>query len=146
MSNNNGFSKLLVVDDEPAIRRALTKRLFRAGYECREASGAEEAMEQIHKDRPVLVILDIMMPGRSGDSLLNELSLSYPEIGVIMATAVVDINTVISCMRNGALDYITKPFDLEQVVSTLERVVDKKKLEINIRQYHDQLKNQVAES
>jgi len=136
-------STILVVDDEKSIRRAITKRLAREGHQCIEAGNAEEAIQQIRANQPGLVILDVMMPGRSGSQLLADIVTSFPETAVIMVTAVVDINIVIECMKGGAHDYITKPFDLEQVVQTVDKVLDKRKLELKIKEFQESLKNEV---
>jgi putative two-component system response regulator len=145
MVTGTEYSKILVVDDEKSIRRAITKRLAREGHECIEAGNAQEAIEQIRTCQPGLVILDVMMPGRSGNQLLADIVNSFPDTAVIMVTAVVDINIVIECMKGGAHDYITKPFDLDQVVQTVDKVLDKRKLELKIREFQESLRNEVEE-
>ena len=114
-----------------------------AGYQCVEVGDPVDALNQIKIDGPDLVILDIMMPGKSGRELLPEIVMSYPEIGVIMSTAVVDPKTITECMKLGAQDYITKPFDVHEMISSVEKVLEAKRLEKSINQYHDQLEQTV---
>jgi len=75
-----------------------------------------------------LVMLDMKMPGKSGMDLLPELKADYPDTAVVMATAVAEANLAIQCMRLGADDYITKPFNLDEVVMNVEKVLDKQML------------------
>ncbi len=124
---------ILIVDDEDAIRRLLVQKLSSESYQCREAFDAEQAQDKLKNDPVNLVILDIKMPGKSGLELLPEIKASYPDTVVIMATATTDINTAIQCMKRGAYDYITKPFDLDDVVLSVDRALEKRKLELENR-------------
>jgi putative two-component system response regulator len=136
---------ILIVDDEPIVRRVLSERLKVAGYRWEQASTADEALARI-KNTPVqLVILDIMMPGKSGMRLLAEIKAAHPDIAVIMATAVIDISTAIECMKQGAYDYITKPFNLDEVVLSIERALEKRRLELENRGYQLHLEQKVEE-
>jgi response regulator RpfG family c-di-GMP phosphodiesterase len=137
--------KILVVDDEPLIRKLLKDRLAVEGYFCSEACDASEAMNKIRESQPDLVILDIMMPGKSGNELVPEIQSEYPDTGIIMATAVADPSVIIDCMKNGADDYISKPFDLNHVVNSVNKVLDMKRLELKIRLYQSQLEHTVDE-
>src|SRR4030042_368585 len=142
---NTEERKILIVDDEEAVRRVVKKKLTREGYQCWEAGDAYEALGKIQECQPHLVILDIMMPGKSGRELLPEVSTSYPDIGVIMATAVIEAGTIIECMKNGASDYILKPFDLEQVVQSVNKVLETKQLELKIKEFQKHLEHTVKE-
>ena len=107
---------ILIVDDEEIVRRVLSEKVEAAGYRWEQASSADEALSTI-KNTPVqLAVLDIKMPGKSGVELLSEIRRHYPDIAVVMATAVIDINIAIECLRQGAFDYITKPFNLDEVM------------------------------
>ena len=90
-----------------------------------------------------LVMLDMKMPGKSGMDLLPELKADYPDTAVVMATAVAEANLAIQCMRLGADDYITKPFNLDEVVMNVEKVLEKQMLEHKIKEYHEQLQQKV---
>lgn len=136
---------VLVVDDEKIVRRSLLKSLSRNGYYCDEASNADEALEFLRKNPTELVILDIMMPGTSGSELLPQLKKSFPDTAVVMATAVVDPDTIVHCMKNGAQDYITKPFDVNQLVQNIQLVLEKRKLEMNLKETRQELEGKVEE-
>ena len=137
--------KILIVDDEKTVRRSLNKCLTRNGFSCDEAGDAREALKNLEKQPADLVILDIMMPGTSGSDLLPQIKTSYPDTAVVMATAVVEPDTIISCMKNGAQDYITKPFDVNELVTNIRMVLKKRGLEINLKEKRQVLEGKVEE-
>src|SRR5271157_2037799 len=141
----NHEQKILIVDDEPMIRRLLHVKLSRQGYRCEEAGNAMEALEKMKTYSADLIMLDMKMPGKSGMELLSDLKVKYPDTAVIMATAVAEANLAIQCMRLGADDYITKPFNLDEVVLNVEKVLEKRVLEFQIREYQEQLQQRVEE-
>lgn len=136
---------ILIVDDEGTIRRLLARALSVKGYQCREAANVEQAVELLSANNIDLVILDIMMPGKSGIEFLPELKAGYPDTAVIMATATADINTAIQCMKQGAFDYIVKPFNLDEVYISVDRTLVMKRLELENRAYQQQLEERVEE-
>jgi len=136
---------LLVVDDEPAIRSLLRQKLSREGYLCQEASDAEQTLNMLATSPIALVILDIKMPGKSGIELLPEIKSVYPDTVVIMATAVIDINVAIQCLKQGADDYICKPFNLEEVSLAVQRTLDRRRLQLELRGYQQFLEEKVEE-
>jgi len=137
--------RILIVDDEATIRRLIRQKLSREGYQCHEAGSAEQAREKLASDLTELIILDIRMPGKSGMELLPEIRASYPDTAVIMATAVADIDIAIQCMKGGAYDYIAKPFNLDEMVLSVNRALEKRKLELEIRDYQQHLEQKVEE-
>jgi putative two-component system response regulator len=136
---------LLVVDDEPAIRRLLCQKLSREGYLCQEASDAEQTLKAIATHPIALVILDIKMPGKSGIEILSEVKSGYPDTVVIMATAIIDINVAIQCLKQGAEDYICKPFNLEELSLAVQRALDRRRLQLELREYQQFLEEKVEE-
>ena len=136
---------ILIVDDEKTVRRGLLKCLTRKGFYCEEAGDADEALECLENKAAELVILDIMMPGTSGSELLPRLRESFPDTAVVMATAVVDPDTIVKCMKDGAQDYITKPFDINQLVNNIEMVLEKRRLELNLKEKRELLEGKVEE-
>ncbi len=134
---------ILIVDDEKTVRRSLNRCLTLNGFACEEAGNAEEAFGSLQNNPAELVILDIMMPGISGSELLPRLKESFPDTAVVMATAVVDPDTIINCMKNGAHDYITKPFDVCQLMSNIQMVLEKRKLELNLKEKRQVLEGKV---
>lgn len=137
--------EILVVDDEDTIRRVLCRKLSVEGYECHLAADAKQALHEMGKRVIGLVILDVKMPGKSGIELLPELKAAYPETQVLMATAVTDIDIAVRCMKYGAYDYITKPLDLDNMVFSVSRALEKRKLELEIREYQRHLEGKVSE-
>lgn len=135
--------EILLVDDEAMIRRLLSQKLSGEGYHCQEAANASQALERLKDDSIELVILDIKMPGKSGVELLVELKAKYPDTAVVMATAVDDTNTAIDCMRKGAYDYITKPFNLEELSFSVARALERRRLKLENRDYQLHLEQKV---
>jgi putative two-component system response regulator len=137
--------KILIVDDEKIVRRSLNKCLTRNGFSCLEAGNAKEALENLSREPADLVILDITMPGTSGSELLPQIKKAFPDTAVVMATAVVEPNIIINCMKNGANDYITKPFDINQLVSNINMALKKRELELNLKEKRHILEGKVEE-
>ena len=136
---------ILIVDDEKVVRRSLFKCLSRNGFYCGEAGNADEALEYLESKPAELVILDIMMPGTSGNELLPLLRKSFPDTAIVMATAVVDPDTIVQCMKDGAQDSITKPFDVKQLVNNIQMVLEKRRLEITLKEKRQVLEGKVEE-
>ena len=131
----NKHENILIVDDEETIRWTLNWKLSKEGYHCDEASNAEQALEMLRDKSAELVILDINMPGKSGSELLPEIRTSFPETAVIMASAVTDTRVIIQCIKEGAQDYIRKPFSLGDVLLSVDTSLEKSRLEAQIWQY-----------
>ncbi len=145
MKNSQNDTQILIVDDEYLVRRLLTEKLSGEGYQCQQAGSANQALDAL-KDGPFdLVLLDVKMPGRSGIELLSDIKTTYPDIGVIMATALTDTNYAVQCMKKGAFDYLIKPFNLDEVTLSVSRALEKRKLELENRDYHLHLEQRVTE-
>ena len=140
----NQQKTVLIVDDEAAIRKLLHQKLSREGYWCEEANTAEQALNRLRSSPIDLVILDIKMPGKSGIELLPEIKASYPDTAVIMATAVTEISVAIQCMKQGADDYICKPFNLDEVSLSVQRALEKRRLQLKIKEYQQYLEEKVG--
>jgi putative nucleotidyltransferase with HDIG domain len=125
--------RILLVDDEEAIRFVLNKGLSMRGYICEEAGDSEEALTRLATKPPELVMLDINMPGRQGNEILPDIRERFPNTAVIMASGINDDYVIAKCIKDGAQDYIIKPFRFEQVLQSVSRALDKRKLELQIR-------------
>lgn len=136
--------KVLLVDDEAVIRKLLNLRLSQGGYVCYEAADTQHASEMLKQYPISLVLLDIRMPGKSGAEFLGEILSQYPDMAVIMVSAVNDAHMAIECMRKGAFDYLTKPFNLEEVFLSAEMALYKRRLILENRDYQDNLEQKVA--
>jgi putative two-component system response regulator len=130
---------VLLVDDEQALRWILKKGLSMRGYNCDEAGDAEQALAKLEVNPSDLAILDINMPGRLGNEVLPEIRARFPETAVIMASGVTDTNIIAQCIKDDAQDYLNKPFSFEQVLESVSRTLDKRKLELEIRYYLQEL-------
>lgn len=136
---------LLIVDDEAAIRRLLRQKLSAEGYQCGEASDAEQALNMLQMGAFALVVLDVKMPGKSGIELLPEIKSGYPDTAVIMATAINEISVAVQCLKQGADDYICKPFNLEELSLSIKRALERRHLQLQIREYQQYLEERIEE-
>jgi two-component system response regulator (stage 0 sporulation protein F) len=107
------LGKVLIVDDEPDVRQLLYDFLTGSDYEVVLAAGGLEAIEIVEREKPDLVLLDVMMPGMNGVETLRRIAEIDPPLRVIMVTANADIGLTSRLLAMGAADYIPKPFDLE---------------------------------
>ena len=122
--------RVLVVDDEEAVRNLLRRTLEDIGYDVLTVSNGEEALFRMNQQEFEVVFLDIKMPGMSGIEVLGKITTDWPDTCVIMATGVPDVPTTVECMQMGAYDYITKPFDRDDLVYKMQRAIEKRGLEL----------------
>lgn len=126
--------KILIVDDDSSIRNMLTIVLKKNGYLVSAVDSSEEALKFLKEKQFDLVISDIKMPGISGIDLLKKIKTITPEVPVIMITAFASANDAVEAMKLGAEDYITKPFNLDELKLIIEKSLYKKAIEVeNIR-------------
>ncbi len=141
---NKSKNRVLIVDDEIYIQEILKATLEEAGFECVTADSAESALAALSSQSFDLAFTDIRMPGKQGTDLLRDIKSSYPNVVVIMITAIDSAKTAIESIRLGAYDYIVKPFNLDQVLVSANRGLDKLRLENANREYQRYLE-QMAE-
>ena len=115
--------RILVVDDDAAVREALALHLGRARYEVTAAESAEQALRIVEEVDPALVITDVRMPGMDGIALVEHLRTVLPDLNGIVITAFEDMATAVGAIRAGAYDYLVKPLDLDQIELVLERAL-----------------------
>lgn len=116
-------SQILIVDDDSQLREAIVDTLMLTGYVCLEASGGEEALEILSKKKIDMVISDIQMGAMDGHTLLNAIHEKYPQLPVLLMTAYANINGAVRAMRDGAIDYLSKPFAPEVLLNQVSRYV-----------------------
>lgn len=133
---------ILIIDDEEPIRRLLAMYLSEE-YTCLTAASADEATELLARGPFNLVVTDIAMPGRSGLELSQYIHQAYPDTVVIVISGMSDINYAIEAMRHGAFDYVTKPFDLSQVLMAVDRALRYQVLIAEKRLYEESLEEAV---
>lgn len=124
------MSKILVIEDEAAIRRVLVKILNEENeaYQIEEAPDGAAGMQKIRQADYDLVLCDIKMPKMDGVEVLQEARKEKPEIPFIMISGHGDLDTAVQTMRLGAFDYISKPPDLNRLLTTVRNALDRKEL------------------
>jgi putative nucleotidyltransferase with HDIG domain len=138
--------QILVVDDEEPIRDVVSSMLSQAGYQTRQAASGLEALELLDCGEEFeLVLTDMMMPELDGIGLLEKIKERFPDIPVVMVTAVHDISVALAAIRNGAYDYLLKPFEREQLLVTIRRALETRNLKIENHNYQMNLEALVNE-
>jgi DNA-binding NtrC family response regulator len=120
---------ILIVDDEKNIRLTLSQALETLGAEIDTAANGEEALTKLKEKEFGLILLDIRMPGMDGLEVLHRVREIRPDIRVIMITAYGTVESAVEAMKLGAVDFLQKPFDPDEVRELVSRVVDREKLE-----------------
>jgi two-component system, NtrC family, response regulator AtoC len=118
---------LLVVDDEAGVRQSL-QMVFGKSFRVLEAVSADEALHKVTEEKPDVVLLDIVMPGADGLAVLKQMRTLHPECQVIMLTALNTARTAFAAKGTGAFDYVTKPFDVEELRMRVEHALEKVQL------------------
>src|ERR687896_1244994 len=134
----------LIVDDEPRLRQVILHLMRNDGFRCYEAGDGADALRVLEAHPATLVLTDVRMPRMDGIELLRQVRARYPETAVMMLTAVADVECAVSCFAIGALDYLTKPFNLEEVRARVEQALERRRLVIENREYREQLEERVA--
>jgi two-component system chemotaxis response regulator CheY len=117
------MSKIMVVDDAQFMRMRITKLLTQHGYEVVEAEDGEEAVQSYRSLKPDVVLMDIAMPHKDGLAALREIRRFDPQAKVIMLTALGQQAIVLRAMQAGAKDFLVKPYDPDQVMKVLNKVL-----------------------
>lgn len=109
------------------------------GFNCLEAGSGVEALEILEKERVGLVLSDMRMPKMDGQELLRNLRIRFPDVAVVMITAVTEVEVAVACLSLGAMDYITKPFVFEEVRARVAQALEKRRLLADNRDYQERL-------
>ncbi len=121
-------SRVLVVDDEPSVREIIRRGLGRHGFHCRAVADVATALAAAETEHFDLAISDIRMPGHDGTWLLEQYKKRWPDIAVIMLTAVSEAATAVECLRMGADDYLVKPVNLDELAIAARRAIERSQL------------------
>jgi putative nucleotidyltransferase with HDIG domain len=139
------IERILVVDDEESIREIISSMLSAAGYKTAQASSGMEALAVLNSHGEFeLMLSDLMMAELDGIALLERSKEKYPDMPVIMVTAVHDISVALAAIRNGAYDYLLKPFEREQLLAMVRRALEHRRLKLENRAYQSNLESLVA--
>jgi len=137
---------ILVVDDEEPIREIVSSMLRSAGFQCTQAGSGREALAILDSGEEFeLMLTDIMMPDLDGIALLERAKERFPDMPVVLVTALHDISVALAAIRNGAYDYLLKPFEREQLLATSRRALENRRLKLQNRAYQTNLEALVAE-
>ncbi len=135
----DGTIKILFVDDEEPLRDRGQRLLTVRGYYVITAENGEKALEILAKEPVDIILLDLKMPVMGGEKVLEILSKRYPHVTAIIITGHGNIDTAVECMKKGAYDFITKPFDIDQLLLSIKRAADKINLEQQAKQLQDEM-------
>ena len=114
------------------------------GFTCFEAENGEAAIAVLERQPATLVLSDLRMPKADGMGLLRQIRTRWPDTAVVMITAVADVEVAVSCLSMGAMDYLTKPFHLEEVRARVAQALEKRRLVLENRGYQESLREKVA--
>ena len=136
--------RLLLVDDEEIVRLALLRYLSTRGYIVDAASNAAEALTHLERERYTLMLCDVRMPGQSGLDLLPTVRSIDPDLAVVMLSAVSDVPSAAAALERGAMDYLTKPLNLEDLGAALDRAKRRRRLAMEHRNVEHLLQTESA--
>jgi putative nucleotidyltransferase with HDIG domain len=137
--------RILIVDDEETIREIVSQMLGGAHFQTRQAASGIEALAILESgDEFDLVLSDLMMAEMDGIALLERAKERYPDMPIVMVTAVHDIQVALQALRNGAYDYLLKPFEREQLLATVRRALENRRLKRENDAYRTNLEALVA--
>ncbi len=141
----SGITRVLIVDDEISTRKLLVAMLREAGVRCKTAACADEGLNVLETESVDAVLSDLQMPGISGMQFLAQVRPRYSHLAFLMITGVDDIQVGIEAMKKGADDYLVKPLQIEVVMASLERALEKKRLQKEVENYRRHLEEMVGE-
>jgi len=136
--NDKEIMKILIADDEKPIRDGCERVLTSKGFDVLSAENGQIALDIMSKEDVSILLLDLKMPIMGGEEVLALTGTRYPEIPVIIITGHGTVDTAVECMKKGAYDFITKPFQIEQFLATINRAAEKRKLEQKAKQLQEQ--------
>jgi len=137
--------RILIVDDEPLMTEMIRDHLSFEGFQATTTNDSSEVMDLLEADEYDLVLLDVGMPDPDGLVVLQQIQVRHPFLAVLMLTAFSDANTASQAMRDGASDYVVKPYQEAQLVSRIERALERGQLLRERAQAHNLLEQRVAE-
>lgn len=132
------LNSVIVVDDEASIRTAVQQWLSLSGFNVRLFASAQDCLAQLPAHFPGVIISDVRMPGMDGMQLLERLQADDPDLPVILLTGHGDVPMAVEAMRNGAYDFLEKPFSPQSLLGSLRRALEKRQLVLENRRLHEQ--------
>ena len=138
------MGKILIVDDEKNMRLILNKILSKEGYEIYQAENGKQALKEVKKSSPDLVLLDLKLPDINGIEVLEKIKQHDNSIIVIILTAYGDIKNAVEAMKLGAYDYLKKPFDNEEMILVIKKALDNLRLSREVKLLRDRLDEKIS--
>lgn len=136
--------RILIVEQEEVLRETISSILTTAGYQSRTAADGLEALAVLNSGEEFgIMFSSIMMPNLDGIGLLERTKNEYPDMSVVFVTAVHDVSVALACIRNGAYDYLLKPFEREQLLNAVSRALENRRLKLENRTYQTSLESLV---
>ena len=136
---------ILVVDDDADVRSLLSDLCADEGYQVSTAKTGQEALASVESKRPDLVMMDVQLPDQDGLAVLKQLRQKHPELEVIVMTAFGGSSVAIKAMEQGAYDYVTKPFEIDDLLATLRRVFEHQDMATEVSALRQELGKSAAE-
>jgi DNA-binding NtrC family response regulator len=124
--------KVLIVDDERDMLTNCARILRRCGYDCLTADTSEQGLALVHTAQPDVVLVDLRMPGKSGIDIVKAVKASHPDIEVVLMTAYATIATAVDAIKQGAFDYLPKPFTADQLQAVIQRTLRQKHIAVDV--------------
>jgi response regulator RpfG family c-di-GMP phosphodiesterase len=138
------LARILIVDDDAVVRDILIRKLAGQDYACESCGDEQTALSFLSSKKFDLVLTGILAPGRGGVALIREAMRISPDIAVVLLTSVMDIEVAVDSLKEGAYDYITKPFSLDEMAIRISRALEKRRLLLENKLYQQTLEEQVA--
>ncbi|HEU4939950.1 MAG TPA: HD domain-containing phosphohydrolase [Vicinamibacterales bacterium] len=135
---------ILIVDDENSVRTLMARWLEAGGFRVTTAGSAEEALGRLHESPPAVALCDIRMPGHDGVWLAERIRQEYPETAVIMATGVQDVGPAVQALRQGVIDYLTKPFGRDRLREAVTRGLEWHEAAWDARRWRESLEEEMS--
>jgi cyclic di-GMP phosphodiesterase len=146
MSKPSVAKEILIVEDDARVRAALREAFATNGYQCRVAANGREGLDAFQHERPPLTLTDIKMPVMDGLDFLKRARAIDGDAAIIVITGLGDVKTAIESLKCGAYDFIVKPVNIEEVLISAERALERRQLLMERREYHTLLERRVAEA
>src|SRR5487761_1323308 len=145
MDESKFIGRMLVIDDEEAICNILCLKFTQEGFDCKSCLSGEAALVLLQSEKFDVIISDLRMPGISGLELVGRAREIDPRAAFLVVTGETDVQTGIEAMKQGAADYIVKPFQLQSVSRRVRRALEKRRIELELENYQKHLEEMVEE-